>query len=157
MDTFWTLAERWNGASWKIQATPSPSGGNLLAVSCTSATACTAVGGVGGALAERWDGMNWTVQPAPVDLGNEDVYGVSCASARACTAVGDYETSYGVLVTSAEFWNGTFWTTQSTPNPSGALGSILFGVSCTSDGACTAVGFASINGLEVTLAERYSG
>ena len=39
------LVERWDGATWAIQATPST--GGLLAVSCTSAAACTAVGGNG--------------------------------------------------------------------------------------------------------------
>ena len=42
-----TLAERWNGLSWAILRTPKPPGsvgGSLEGVSCTSATACTAVG-----------------------------------------------------------------------------------------------------------------
>ena len=42
-----TLAERWNGTSWTIQPTPSPPGAHssdLTGISCTSATACTAVG-----------------------------------------------------------------------------------------------------------------
>ena len=43
----------------------------LWAVSCTSATACTAVGyyattsGASAALAERWNGTAWAVQPTP--------------------------------------------------------------------------------------------
>jgi hypothetical protein len=42
-----TLAERWNGTAWAIQPTPSPRGVSasyLAGVSCTSASACTAVG-----------------------------------------------------------------------------------------------------------------
>jgi hypothetical protein len=40
-----TLAEHWDGKRWTIQPTPSLSGNaTLLGVSCTSATACTAVG-----------------------------------------------------------------------------------------------------------------
>jgi hypothetical protein len=42
-----TLAERWNGSRWKIQPTPNPAGATfsgLFGVSCTAATACTAVG-----------------------------------------------------------------------------------------------------------------
>jgi hypothetical protein len=41
------LAERWNGSSWTVQPTPTPPNATasvLQAVSCTSATACTAVG-----------------------------------------------------------------------------------------------------------------
>jgi len=41
-----TLAEAWNGSSWTIASTPSPSAStiNLASVSCTTSTACTAVG-----------------------------------------------------------------------------------------------------------------
>jgi hypothetical protein len=46
-----TLAERWNAASWAIQATPNPTGalfdGSLAGVSCASTTVCTAVGSRG--------------------------------------------------------------------------------------------------------------
>jgi hypothetical protein len=42
-----TLAERWNGREWLVQSTPNPGGATdsfLSSVSCSSATACTAVG-----------------------------------------------------------------------------------------------------------------
>jgi hypothetical protein len=63
---FWTdltLAERWNGKKWALQPTPNPSdaGASILTgVSCSSATACTAVGpsvkrsGAEPTLAERY-------------------------------------------------------------------------------------------------------
>ncbi|HXP20551.1 MAG TPA: hypothetical protein VN840_12985 [Streptosporangiaceae bacterium] len=60
------LAERWNGRSWRIQATPNPAEPaiGLYGVSCDSAISCTAVGSyyTGGAtefffsLAEHWQG-----------------------------------------------------------------------------------------------------
>jgi len=61
------LAENWNGATWSIQPTPNPPAtdiSTLAEVSCTSATACTAVGGlsfyysypVNVTLAERYSG-----------------------------------------------------------------------------------------------------
>jgi len=62
------LVERWNGAAWHVQKTPAPAqgGASLNAVSCASASACTATGGFnGGALAEAWDGARWTIQAAP--------------------------------------------------------------------------------------------
>jgi hypothetical protein len=58
-----TLAERWNGTKWAIEATPNPTGATqsfLFAVSCPSATACTAAGdyqtssGAQKTLAERY-------------------------------------------------------------------------------------------------------
>src|SRR5215469_7967942 len=62
------VAERWNGTRWTIQATPNPpqGGGGLNGVSCTSASACTAVGASNaGTLAERWNGTRWTIQATP--------------------------------------------------------------------------------------------
>jgi hypothetical protein len=52
---------------------------------------------------------------------------------------------------------GPSWKIQPTPNPSGATGSILSGVSCTAATACTAVGgYFKSSGYNLTLAERYS-
>jgi hypothetical protein len=159
-----TLAERWNGKAWAIQPTPNPSGSTdtqLGAVSCPSASACTAVGfhlNNGGTanvmLAERWNGKAWAIQPTPPTIIG---LAVSCPSASACTAVGGGPT--GRL---AERWNGKAWTVQHTPNPEpGGTGvsAVLDGVSCTLASACTAVGFYRIGGVisQRTLAERWNG
>jgi hypothetical protein len=65
------LAEVQNGTKWTITPTAQPGGvlyPSLKGVSCTSPTACIAVGQVGnnsntaeGALAEKWNGLSWTV------------------------------------------------------------------------------------------------
>jgi hypothetical protein len=155
-----SLAERWNGSSWAIQPTPTHAGATniyLRGVSCTAATACTAVGqdyssGYSLTLAERWNGASWVIQPTPNPANALSVLSsVSCTAATACTAVGD---SYsGTYVSLAERWNGTSWAIQSTPNPAGS-GSVLSSVSCTAATACTAVGYS---GNAVTLAERWNG
>jgi hypothetical protein len=157
-----TLAERWNGTSWTVQATPSPGdlGSSVLsAVSCTSSTSCTAVGGdfIGSTevtLAERWDGTSWTVQPTPnpasgPDGGLAQLTGVSCTSSTVCTAVGSALS--GQLV---ERWNGTVWAIQTTP----AFGH-LASVSCTTSTSCTAVGGSSDNGSQsdAPVAEHWDG
>ena len=168
-----TLAERWDGTAWTVQSTPNPTGAggsspSLQDVSCTSATACTAVGdfynssGTAVTLAERWNGTSWKIQstPNPTGAGGSHLKDVSCTTATACTAVGSsYNNSTGKLVTLAERWNGTAWTIQSTPNPTGAGGSYLEGVSCTSATACTAVGYSDqdLRIPPVTLAERWNG
>ena len=165
--THLTLAERWNGGSWAIQNTPSPTGAidsYLYGVSCVSASACTAVGdyanGVGYVtLAERWNGSSWQIQSTPNPAGAQDSYlsGVSCASAGACTAVGEYTDAAGFIVTLAERWNGSSWQVQSTANTA-ATDSRLRSVSCASASACAAVGFTeNSGGTEVTLAERWNG
>jgi hypothetical protein len=152
-----TLAERWNGKAWAIQSAPNFPGDyvQLYGVSCTSASACTAVGGYvtvagsSGTLAERWNGKAWAMQSTPSPNGDE-LYGVSCTSASACTAVGSYY--YSV----AERWNGKAWAVQATPTPSGASGTFLNGVSCLSASACTAAGsYNNSAGAAKTLAERY--
>jgi hypothetical protein len=59
------LAERWDGTTWRIQATPNPIGAtksSLVAVSCATTTTCIAVGSYTNAtghtrrLVERWTG-----------------------------------------------------------------------------------------------------
>ena len=164
-----TMAERWNGSAWAAQSIPSPSGavGTALAgVSCTSASACTAVGfsntsnGISVTLAERWNGSAWTIQhtPGPSGVIGRNLAAVSCTSASACIAVGNYEVKGHIQLTLAESWNGTAWSVQTTPNPSGAEASFLDGVSCTSASACTAVGYyVNSTGAQVTLAETWNG
>jgi hypothetical protein len=157
-----TLAERWNGASWTIQNTPSSSGVGLYGISCTSPSACTAVGSSAtGTLAAAWNGTVWTTQATPNPAGATDssLDGVFCTSASACTATGQYRPSPQSWATLAETWNGTSWTIQNTPNPSGATYSFLNDVSCTSASTCTAVGDYSPNqGASFSpLAENESG
>ena len=96
-------------------------------VSCTSGTACTAVGhytnsaGVQVTLAEIWNGSSWAIQSTPNPSGakNPVLNAVSCTSSTACTAVGSYTNSAGTDSTLAERRNGTSWTIQSTPAPTG--------------------------------------
>lgn len=142
---------------WGIQSTPSPNQLNeLIAVSCFSATACTAVGddqnsSSSAALAERWNGSSWALQSAVNPPGDTSVSlrEVSCPSATYCVAVG----SNGGGTTStavAESWNGTSWTVMSPASPAGA---VLSGVSCTSTTNCWAVGWAT----GISIAEHWNG
>jgi len=171
--TLLTLAERWNGTSWAIQSTPNPSGAtssSLNGVSCSSSTACTAVGsstktGEHGestttTLAERWNGTSWSIQTTPNPSGTAPALeGVSCAGASECTAVGQY-TSSGKKVL-AERWNGTSWSIQTISNPEGISTAYLTGVSCASSSSCIAVGYTGEaveqTATVKTLAERWNG
>jgi hypothetical protein len=157
---FFPLAEQWNGRSWAIRATPKPAGSTdpeLEGVSCASARACAAVGSytdrssADRTLAERWNGRSWTIR-ATTNPGPENDWlkAVSCASADACTAGGDQELGTGQLVTLAERWNGTSWTTQPTPNPPTPGTSVFSGLSCVSASACTAVGWYAKSNPEPT-------
>lgn len=96
-----TLAEQWSSGTWKIKATPNPNSSanflqdSLTAISCTSASACTAVGvsdSSAGILtvAEAWNGTSWAVQSTPnIVIDDNRLLGVSCATAAICTAVGE--------------------------------------------------------------------
>ena len=165
------LAEVWDGTSWTVQPIPNPAGSTtstLQGVSCTSATACTAVGyhyaagSNASSLAERWDGTSWTIQPTPTQAGSlgDSLSGVSCTSATACIAVGSYQDSAtNNAVSLAERWDGTSWTIQATPNlPAGSLADSLSGVSCASAIACTAVGSSVSSGsIFAPVAEVWDG
>jgi len=69
-DSASALAEQWDGTRWDAQPTPPVSRrSDLLAVSCTSASACVAVGQSSGSLqmtlTERFDGSSWTALSTP--------------------------------------------------------------------------------------------
>lgn len=155
-----TLAERWEGGEFSIQATPDPSGteasNTLAGVSCSSATSCMAIGthlykaSVGRSteapLGELWDGSEWSVLsfPAGGSKKGTDLAGVSCASASACTAVGiDSDGKAGAKLL-GERWNGTAWHRLKTVGPTEPADwwqeTWLTGISCAQADACTAVG-----------------
>jgi hypothetical protein len=161
-----TLIESRNGSAWTISTSPNQPGitNTLAAVSCTSSTSCTAVGGsVNGAsiaqtLIVRWNGSAWTISasPNPGAIDNE-LNGVMCTSTAGCTAVGDYFNSSNVDQTLVEQWNGSTWATVASPN-SGTLRNSLSGIACASSSSCAAVGlsFTSASTYQ-TLVESWNG
>ena len=164
-----TLAERWNGSTWRVQHTPNPPGAaasNLNATSCVSRSACIAVGNTSNSrvislpLAQRWNGHTWSIQPTPSPADGGNLTGVSCPSRSSCMAVGGHANPFTEIPpgTLAERWNGTRWRITPTPNPPGG-GWALGAVSCTSPSACTAVGGRLVPPGKPTgtLAERWNG
>ncbi len=162
------VAERWNGTKWSMQRTRNPKGGSgsaLYGVSCVAVRACTAVGSyfngrATATLAERWNGTRWSAERTPNPKGARDseLYGVSCTAADACTAAGYYiNRSDTALRTLAERWNGTKWSIQRTPNPTGVTDTRLFGISCASARVCTDVGEYYNGTTYFSLAERWNG
>ncbi|WCB91929.1 hypothetical protein DSM104299_00607 [Baekduia alba] len=164
------LIEQWNGTTWSIKTLTLPSGttsGGLDDISCTSASACTAVGyyttaTVHQALALRWNGTAWTSQ-APVVPGSStqsDFSGVSCISATVCHAVGSYVDPITGQHALSEAWNGTAWGQRTVPDPSGGTDSALADVSCytTASTGCIAVGgYTDTNGAVAPEAAVYNG
>jgi hypothetical protein len=165
-----SLAERWNGTNWRIQATPNPGrsvGTGLAAVSCSATTACTAAGSYDTAshlartTAAAWGGRSWHRQATPSPAGasvSSGLIGLSCASARACTAAGFGTGASGNSTALTERWDGARWRIQPSPVPAGAVSAVLNGVSCPAPRTCTAVGeYFSAGQRELALAERWSG
>lgn len=164
-------AVTWNGSSWTLLTMVVPRGASatfMTGVSCTSGTACMAVGFATGstgavfAVAERLSGTTWTDQTAsiaaaPAGATGTAFNGVSCTTSSHCTAVGYYVDAGSVQKTFAEAWGGgTSWAHQASPNPTNSGAAIFNGVSCTSSSACLAVGYNLDNpsGLVQTLAQR---
>jgi hypothetical protein len=159
-----TLAERWDGRTWRIVPTfkPAPSGLNAAfnGVACTSASACTAVGNQTPArtLAERWNGRTWQVQATPNTAGAQNIFlaSVACPARTVCTAFGLDLTVPGVPVSLAERWSGGRWRIQPTP----VLNAYDIGfpaVACPTPSACYAVASYTNNGPSLTLAEQWNG
>lgn len=111
------LAEAWDGSAWTVQSVPapaSPEGSTFTAVSCTSATSCTAVGqyqsptvpnfGQFQTLAEVWDGTSWTIAATadPSATGQNLFETVSCGATATCTAAGQYQDAGGIPATLIE-------------------------------------------------------
>jgi len=158
------LAEVWNGTRWTVTSVHTPKHGlaaTLFGVSCASATDCVAVGAWVNngpyevTLAEHWNGTSWSVTPSPnAGADQRMLLAVSCASATFCAAVGSYFTVSNTVQTLAEHWDGSTWSLDPTPNPSGATYSRLAGVSCVSATDCEAVGSSDANQV---LAEHWNG
>ena len=133
LDDYLTLAELWNGTTWLIAPTPSPTdSSHLNAVWCTGTDACVAVGYDDNpdstTLAEAWNGSSWAIQPSGTAGSAFDA--LACTAATTCIAAGQNV----VGLPFAAVWNGTTWATQTTPIPS--LDTVLQAVSCTAASAC---------------------
>jgi hypothetical protein len=130
---------------------------NLDGVSCSSATACTAVGlDQSGIVAERWNGRRWLLQPTP-RVPEGSLVGVSCPSAKLCFAVGGNAVSDPNSPTGENFsliikWNGLAWSLE--PYRDDGL---LSGVSCATRQMCQAVGGYGTSGGPVGTIERWNG
>ena len=148
------LAEIWNGQSWRSEPTPKVGKfniGSFDAVSCATATDCTAVGQYlvhredddHGTLAEHWNGTRWQVRGKLGPASQGTLEGISCPRGGACLAVGAVGLDQGQPgVPIARRWNGRRWVAMAV----GVRGSggQLEGVSCSSARSCIAVGLQAV-------------
>src|SRR5215472_12387373 len=140
----------------------------LASVSCTSSTACIAVGGRAGykqrdqILALSWNGARWSTQ-VPVDANHtqpNDLNSIACASPSECFAVGGVGSfNFADHRRLIERWNGTAWSIQAIGDPKGTLNTLLNSVSCGGPSLCFAVGDQNDNTADVpgVLLEKWNG
>jgi hypothetical protein len=164
------MIEHYDGTSWSIVSSPSPSGNGYIlgGVACTSATDCWASGSyattVQQSLKEHYDGASWNV----VDSANTDPnqsnfpFSITCQSATDCWAVGWYfDYPGGDVLTLINQYDGTSWSVVDSPNPppnnAGQHVDFLTAVTCSSTTDCWAVGYYfNVNGVPQTITEHYT-
>ena len=155
-----SLIEHWDGSQWQVISNPVLSGTTnfLNAVSADSAHDVWAVGASDSStLIEHWDGSSWSVVPGanPGSNGNE-LWGVSAISANDAWAVGDYRDSNFNELPLIEHWDGSSWSTVSSPNLSSFT--TLRGISATSANNVWAVGsFFDSTDTNQALVEHWNG
>lgn len=105
------LAERWHAGAWTVLAISNPVGWQLSSLSsvwCTTAAACTAVGGPfisgRGPFAERFDGKRWSFEATDSTASDQSdtLAGISCTSSTHCVAVGSQTDAQGNAVALVE-------------------------------------------------------
>jgi hypothetical protein len=160
-----TLIEQWNGSSWSVVPSPTPSGPGVVgailsSVSCTSASSCMAVGyatDVGGNnlsdVVEQWNGSSWTIIPsATTGQAFDQLISVQCLSSVNCWAVGNagpvaQMSSFLPIFPGAigdqgliEHWDGSSWSIVPSVSEPAPNGGYLSGFECVGATDCWASG-----------------
>jgi hypothetical protein len=102
-----TLAEHFNGTSWSVVRTSSPTSNSFF--SGVAAAASNEVWAVGNSFIEHWNGSSWSVVPSPTGTR---LNGVTAPASNSVWAVGDETNSDNAVV---EHWDGTSWSMVSSP------------------------------------------
>jgi hypothetical protein len=146
-------------AAWSVAPGTVPTNTSTTrGVYCTSASSCLLVGTQAGIstneLAASWDGTSFTAMTP--SSATSELYGTTC-SPTLCWAVGSDFATPSTPAPHAEYYDGTGWTTTSTPSPTGALSAELDRISCPTSSFCAAVGWYDTGGTAVALIEHYNG
>lgn len=150
------LGKTLSGTTWSL-SDPTKPASPLNGVSCPSSSLCISVGGklVGAGSEQRawkFENATWSTMTLPT-LSNSNLHDIDCTNVTHCTAVGSQASG-----TLAERWNGTTWSTQSTPNPGSGSSFKLTSVSCPTTTNCHAVGQYALPGFPLTFfAQEWNG
>jgi hypothetical protein len=159
-----TLVEHWNGANWKVIASPDVGTGDnfLFGVAVARRGRPWAVGSDSvrftSTLAMRWNGAAWkVVRTANRGDGDRFLQAVAAPSARSALAVGS-DLVADEQETLAERWDGSTWSLVPSASPDTGV-DWLFGVAATSPSSAWAVGErrAQLGRTFRTLIEHWNG
>ncbi|HEX6540252.1 MAG TPA: hypothetical protein VF040_00740 [Ktedonobacterales bacterium] len=159
------LIERWNGHGWMLVTPANPvnmTTSKLEGVVALSATDAWAVGSyvmagseVSRGLIEHWNGTVWqpVTTPQTAGIAPSQFVSVAAVGKRDVRAVGRYfVNSEGTGRALIAQWNGTAWSVQASPTPSGVTYSILMAIAGDGAGHYWAVGtFTSASRHQQTL------
>ena len=153
-----TMAEHWNGTSWKLVHTPSPGNGSntLNAVTAVAHGNVWAVGQAdGNSLILHWNGRKWARVSSPSPGAFSGLVGVAAVSATGVWAVGGTGPTDAVEQTLILHSNGRKWARFTSPSPGhdGELDS----VTAVSPRSAWAVGDYTSGATGKTLVEHWNG
>ena len=146
-----SFALHWNGSSWNFYVIlPYPTNvvSELLAVTATAGSDVWAVGNYYSAgwlpWVAHWDGTSWTPTTIayPGNGSDSQLVAVSAWSNMDVWAVGEFNSGSGTRQSWATHWNGSAWSTISTPN-SASGANIIFGVAALEANHAVAVGYGN--------------
>jgi hypothetical protein len=147
------LVEHWDGTSWNQVSSPAFNGSGVGRV---SADASNDVWAVGGGVIHHFDGMSWsrTVLP-PALYGGPLLFGVAALSPSNVWAVGMVRPQASFeWMPLVKHWDGTSWSTVSSPDPNRHIGYNLQGIVAISAGdiwADGSVGIENWNGTSWSI------
>jgi hypothetical protein len=158
-----TLAEHWDGSTWRRIATPNPDqrSDSLVAVAAIAPDNAWAVGGFGlnvgeplpaggGPLLVHWDGRGWRRQILPNGARRARLFDVAAVSSSDVWLVGRSRNYVPRIL----HYNGSTWTVIPAVNP--GLVPELLGVAATSSSDAWAVGHYGVSD-KGTLVEHWNG
>jgi hypothetical protein len=153
-----TLIEHFNGASWKVIASPITLG-TLTGVRARSASDVWAVGsypalGRSNTLILHWNGHGWKQVASPDPGSSSSLAAVRVTTRSNAWAVGRF-TSDGAIKTLVLHWNGRSWTKQTSPSP--GQRNLLNAVAATSASNAWAAGTLVKGGKTQTLTLHWNG
>jgi hypothetical protein len=124
---FSTLVEHFDGASWKVVASPNPDArANMLGgVVALARSNVWAVGeSANRALIEHFDGGSWSAVPNPAPAGRSGLFAVAAAGPTNIKALGDTIDANGTVHSMVMSFNGSAWSLDAVPDTTGTLATI---------------------------------